>query len=190
MNEPRPHSEIEAEHNQYPFGKTTPYKPGHKNYLEQNDPPLTSHSTQGHIPAFVRKFGFPIIFLIIALSVLVVDGMNKSTVIMVGAWGLLMAIPWYFSTRDRDRPPSTFEKIAAGCWLWFRRIICCGVGILMVVAALAYGADAPFLASVGVFVLGLYAIYAGWFGQGNNESAFNDDLALHRQNKKRYRWRL
>lgn len=190
MNERRPYSEVDAERDQYPLGKPTPYKPGHKNYLENNDPIDISDSTQGRTSAFVRKLGVPVVLLIIALFLLMTNGVNKAAVTSVVACGLFLAIPWYFSTRDRSRPPSAFEKFAASCWLWCRRIACCGVGILMVLAVLIYGKEAPFLASLGGLLLGLFIVYAGWFGQGNNRFNFSDDLKLHKQNKKRYKWRL
>jgi hypothetical protein len=60
----------------------------------------------------------------------------------------------------------------------------------MLVAVLVYGTNAPVLASPGGLLLGLYMVYVGWFGQGNNRTSFGDDLELHQQNKKRYKWRL
>lgn len=190
MNENRPHPEIEAERDQHSFGKPTPYKPGHRNHSESIEAPLTSDSVQGYVLSFVRKFGVFTVFLIAALMLFVAYGMNKTAVIGVGAFGFFMSVPWYFSTRNRDRPPSTSEKVAAGCWLWFRRIVCCGGGILLVIGTLGYGARAPFLASVGAFFVGLYMVYVGCFGQGNRRLRFGDDLELHKQNKKRYRWRF
>ena len=47
---------------------------------------------------------------------------------ILGSWrfllavSALLAIPWYFGTRDRNRPPSTLETALAWVWIWFRRV--------------------------------------------------------------------
>jgi hypothetical protein len=190
MNERRPYSEVDAERDKYPLGKPTPYKSGHKNYLENNDPGGVGDSTQGNAFPFVRRFGVPILFLIIALSLLMKNGVNRASVTAVAMCGLFLGIPWYFSTRDRGRPPSAFETFAATFWLGSRRIVCCGGGVLLVLAVLIRGKETPFLASLTVLIFGFFMISVGWFGQGNDRSRFSDDLELHKKNKKRYKWRF
>lgn len=190
MNERRPYLEVDADRDKYPLGKPTPYKPGHKNYLENNNPKGIRDSTQGNAFPLLCKVGVPIVFLIIVLFLLIENGVNKASVTAVLICGLFLGIPWYFSTRDRSRPPSVFETFAATFWLWCRRIACCGGGIVMVLAVVIRGKESPLLASLTVLLFGFFMIYVGWFGQGNERSRFSDDLELHKLNKKRYKWRF
>ena len=39
-----------------------------------------------------------------------------------------------------------------------------------------------------VELMGAFMIYVGIFGQGNRRYDYKDDLKLHRENKKRYKW--
>lgn len=37
-------------------------------------------------------------------------------------------------------------------------------------------------------IFGLFIVYVGFVGQGNNRFALRDDIVRHRENKRRYRW--
>jgi hypothetical protein len=52
MNKFRPYSEIEAEREQYPWGKPGPYQPGHKNYLAPDYDPMPHRPNR--IPIYRR----------------------------------------------------------------------------------------------------------------------------------------
>ena len=108
---------------------------------------------------------------------------------------LVLALPWYFGTRDRSKPASGIERTLARCWLWFRRIVCGGISLL-----LFYFAAAPLLFDsklelswgsffwiVGFGLAGLLVARLGIFGHGG--AYYGDDVGafkMHGENKGRY----
>jgi len=68
------------------------------------------------------------------------------------------------------------------------------MGGLMIAGAVqvAYGYPASVghraLAAGGLALLGIFLIYFGIIGQGTNRYQWRDDIDLHKQNKRRYRW--
>lgn len=112
---------------------------------------------------------------------------------------ILLAIPWYLSSRDRSRPPSSTELLVASGWVWFRRIVCCGIGVLCVVFASGpwvFGLKGmpiwkALLWTVGFLVSGLLVAAVGVFGYGARY--YGDSRGarkLHAENRTRYKWRL
>jgi len=131
--------------------------------------------------AFVAFIGLLSILLFFRL------GITVETVIAIFVATLLAAIPWYFGTRDRSRKPSSFEQLFANIWVWFRRLVGLAAGLLFLwVSWYLFHTDILIALTIGA--LGLFSIYVGIVGQGNNRTAFHDDLVLHRNNKHRYRW--
>jgi hypothetical protein len=110
----------------------------------------------------------------------------------------LLAIPAYFENRRaRFRTPSTIERIAARSWLWLRRVVG-GLGAaLFLLAAVAGIVSPPSSAStlerlvMPLVMLGLVGlcVWIAWVGQGPHRHLWRDDLKLHRDNQKRYRWK-
>lgn len=181
------YEEVEAEHARR-FGKTAPYRPGHKNYLEA--PASKPEPPHGRITVLVSRLIIAGVLGLLLSVLLTAKELAESTRGWIMGAAVLFFVPIYLSTCDRTRPPSRFETIVARCWLWFRRIIGCGTGVLFIAAALYSGArvDNVWMSS-GCLAFGAYLIYIGWFGQGNNRSRMRDDLELHEQNKRRYTWR-
>lgn len=116
-------------------------------------------------------------------------GISVETLIAISVAALLAAIPWYFGTRDRLAGPSSLECFFANIWVWFRRLLGLGAGLLFLWASW-HALHTNILLAATIAALGLFSIYIGIVGQGNNRAAFHDDLALHRNNKRRYKWWL
>jgi hypothetical protein len=112
---------------------------------------------------------------------------------------VLLAIPWYLSTRDRSKPPSSAERVVASGWVWFRRIVCFGIGVLcfhFASAPWAFGLKGKpiwdaFLWTGGFLAVGVVVVALGVFGYGARYYGDNRGAGkLHSDNKKRYGWRL
>lgn len=109
---------------------------------------------------------------------------------------LLAAIPWYFGTRDRTRPPSQVEKVLATLWVWLRRLVGFTVGGALMIGAFSTATSNPagksltdiWLAVLALIAGGIFIFYLGFFGQGPKRSELGDDIRLHSENKRRYRW--
>jgi hypothetical protein len=136
--------------------------------------------------------------LVVAAVVLIRNGVTTTTVSVLLVAAALAAIPLYFGTRDRSLPASSTERVAATAWVWLRRVIGVGVGTLMLVAAISFAvADSPptgwsnrWLGVLLFAFLGAFFVYVGLVGQGAKRYQWRDDVQLHRQNKRRYRWWL
>lgn len=179
-----------AERAKRPPGQPAPYQAGHKNWLEEGDGQVAQR--QHHERDSRRWHAVVSVVLVLGtVLALVLDaGYDPVALAVAGGLGLLMLLPAFFSSRDPARPPGRFEKVLAGCWLWFRRLSCCGAGLVMLGGMLARTPALPFWPSVAVVALACYLLYVGWFGQGDDRTRFGDDIAQHKRNKKRYGWRL
>lgn len=110
--------------------------------------------------------------------------------------GILLAVPLYLGTRNRNKNPSATEQSVALVWLVFRRVLAFAVGGLIVAVGLSAlvspelfpELESPRVSGALGIATGVFVLYAGWFGQGGSRYAFRDDLKLHRENKKRYGW--
>jgi hypothetical protein len=136
--------------------------------------------------------------LILATLFLFKFGLTGVSVSVLAAFLMLAAIPWYFGTRNRSSPPSGLERVLASMWVWFRRILGLSMGVLMIVAGAyalfsevgARGLPHRWLAAGLLIFLGLFLMYFAIVGQGHRRHDWRDDVALHKENKRRYRWRL
>jgi hypothetical protein len=141
----------------------------------------------------VAYFAFVALVAVFAIARL---GFRASTVVAIVVIALLAAVPLYFGTRDRSRPASLGETALATAWLWFRRAVCftfgtfcvAGGGYLAFSAAGAKDFTHPELVGLGIVLFGMAVIYMGVYGQGTNRADYRDDLRLHAENKRRYRW--
>jgi len=136
--------------------------------------------------------------LILSVLLLVKSGVTSVSLGVLVAFLLLAAIPWYFGTRDRSSPSSRLERVLATMWVWFRRILGVSMGILIFAGGLyalsseagAQGLPNRWIAGGLLILVGIFLIYFGIFGQGHRRYDWRDDIALHKENKRRYRWRL
>lgn len=134
--------------------------------------------------------------LIVSAVVLLKNGPTQTTLLLLVGFALVVAIPWYFGTRDRAAQPSSVERVAATLWVWLRRVVGFSAGALMIAAAaaIAFGRNPgpaplhPWIMAAVLVLLGVFFIYVGIVGQGTRRYQWKDDLALHKQNKRRYRW--
>lgn len=117
------------------------------------------------------------------------QGVSGKTIIAIFITTLLAGIPWYFGTRDRSAEPSSLEVFFATIWVWFRRLVGVGAGLLFLWAGWNI-ADANVFGGGLIAAFGLFCFYVGVVGQGNNRASFRDDIALYRTNKRRYKWWL
>jgi hypothetical protein len=112
---------------------------------------------------------------------------------------ILIGITWFFYSR-RAKPPTRFEIIAATAWLIIRRVVgIVGALLFFVVAVLfAFGLisgagrlDTLTRIGYGIFLFAAsaFCVWVAIYGQGWVRSDWKDDVALHRENKKRYHWR-
>jgi len=104
------------------------------------------------------------------------------------AVSLLLAIPFYFGTRDRSAPPSRTEKVAATAWMIVRRALGLALGVPSVIGSVRLLIEGEWLAAIVIAGVGLAALWAAWFGQGHSQGRWRDDFELHTENKRRYRW--
>jgi hypothetical protein len=133
-------------------------------------------------------------YAIWAVILFLLYGFTVSAFIMIGCIGVLVAIANYFETRDHSEPPSTFERVFAYIWVWVRRAVCWPVGgfilykgVQSLIPAEVQGDATPWWMSLSAVLFGAFLIYIGFVGQGNTRSALQDDLELHRANKRRYK---
>jgi len=144
----------------------------------------------------MSKLTYLVLVIVVAAALLLRNGPSTAAVSVLLAFAALAAIPLYFATRDRSRPASGGERVAATAWVWVRRILGVGMGLFMLTGAVFMAiADTgpPGLPNrwVGVFLLaflGAFLVYFGFVGQGAHRYQWRDDVELHGQNKRRYRW--
>ncbi len=166
-----------------------PYQPGHKNYLDANAPPAPASASLPRWLVWAIRLILIGAMLVTALFLLLEEGRDYRARMVLAGLGVAVFTALSLMTRDLNRPAGRLETVMASCWLWFRRIVSATVGGLVLVAAIwgtLSGADWRMLG--GLYFLALFILYVGWFGQGNSRAHFNDDVALHRQNRRRYRW--
>ncbi len=138
-------------------------------------------------------FGF---LILVGGGILYFGGINASTCLVFLFAAGLGAVPWYFETRDRTASPSSAELILATLWLWLRRLVGFGVGGYFLFGAFSTVTTNPekksfddmWLAALALAVAGVCFLYLGYFGQGHIRSELRDDIRLHSENKKRYKW--
>ena len=135
--------------------------------------------------------------LIASAALLLKSGPTQGALAVLGGLALLMAIPWYFGTRNRAVEASRVERAAATVWVWVRRVAGLLAGTVLIGAGVAVGSknapgqsEHPWLIAAVLVVTGVFCIYVGIVGQGPKRYEFRDDLELHSQNKRRYRWWL
>ncbi|MYM81014.1 hypothetical protein GTP44_03445 [Duganella sp. FT50W] len=167
--------------------KPPPYSPGHKNHLADDRAVEETfrQPARGSVLLLAALFGC------VALGLFITHGVSTSTAVVVASFAAMLAIPGYFATRDRSLPPSRTETTAATCWLWFRRALCWGLALALLVGA---GVPALFAGHIGrtlaVLVFSAFLAYVGWFGRAHTNISFRDDINAHHRNKERYKWRL
>jgi hypothetical protein len=134
-----------------------------------------------------------------ALAVAEADGFNSKTAFLFSFVAIPIGISWFFYSR-RTAAPSAFETASASIWLLVRRLVCFTGALLFLVGAVMVGfalfqraTQFSVIERIGsaLFMLALAAlcVWVGIFGQGANRYAFRDDVELHQENKRRYRWR-
>ena len=138
-------------------------------------------------------FGF---LTLVGVGVFYFGGVNVGTFSVFLFAAGLGAIPWYFETRDRSAPPSVPEIVLATVWLWLRRLVGFGMGGYFWFGAFTTVISNPqkksfddmWITALALAAGGLLFLYLGSFGQGHERSELKDDIRLHAENKKRYRW--
>ena len=189
MTERRSYEEIYAERMRNPH-KAPPYKPGHHNYLQTKvDAPrpvaVPPSSLTDKLVVLVLIAG-PI------FSIYDEHGFDQNTPGAVAAIAALMMIPWYFSSRDRSKPPSVVETVAATCWRGIGLLLC-GVLFALFVGAggIVTGSVWGAIVAIAViaFVLALVR-FARRLEYPGVQSQSGEELTRHEENKKRYGWRF
>lgn len=124
------------------------------------------------------------------------DGFSSKAITGVVIAAAIAAIPWYFGTRDRSATASPLEVVLATIWVWFRRLIGAVAGSFFLFGAWKAatadtwgdGTGSPWVAAVVLAGFGLFSLYVGFVGQGHKRYDWRDDVALHQNNKRRYKW--
>jgi hypothetical protein len=106
----------------------------------------------------------------------------------VGFWCVWQAL---FEDRlDGNTAPSVTERVIAGAWLWFRRIVL-GTVALGFLCIAAYGTlhfkEGDLWVILIVAGLGCFALWVALFGAGRHQS-MSDDLEEHLRRRRRYKW--
>lgn len=135
----------------------------------------------------MNTLGFFVFIGMFSVLLLLRHGVSSRTGIGVLAMALLAAIPWYFGTRDRSIRPGRSERFLANLWVWLRRSVGIGAGALFLWTAWSVVAT-NILGGSLLALAGVFFIYVGVVGQGNDRMAWRDDIDLHRNNKRRYKW--
>jgi hypothetical protein len=136
------------------------------------------------------------LLVVLAVVALLKGGLSTGTIVTFSAAASLAAIPWYFGTRDRRSPPSRTETFLAALWVGLRRLVGFSVGGYLFFGAFSIAISNPGFKQQDALLLevlallggGVFFFYLGFFGQGNQRSALRDDIRLHAENKRRYRW--
>jgi hypothetical protein len=121
----------------------------------------------------------------------------RPTVLVAGValLALVLALPLYLSTRDLSMPPSSFERVFAIGWVWFRRIVCLSSSLLCMLFAFGPFIFAPRAQASWQllwWVLGwcagaAFTAFLGVFGQGSwYYVGFGEARRIHLQHKQRY----
>jgi hypothetical protein len=135
------------------------------------------------------------VLLAICLPVLVRDGLTVSTTLVLLVVAGVLSIPLYFGTRNREQPPTRGESFAASAWVWLRRVVGVGTGLLLL-AVVAFGVlrltrQTPLQEwlYLGIaLLLGLFFMHVGIYGRQRGASGRGDQES-HEENKRRYGWR-
>lgn len=131
--------------------------------------------------------GFVVFNGVFAALIFIRHGFSSRSVVAVLVMALLTAIPWYFGARNQSIRPGRFERFLANAWVWLRRSVGIGAGALFLWTAWSV-VGTNFLGGSLLALTGAFFVYVDVVGQGNDRSAWRDDIALHRNNKKRYKW--
>jgi len=142
--------------------------------------------------------GWRVYFLFIGLvatGLFLRNPINRVTVSIYLVFAVMAAIPFYFTSR-RHKPPTASETAFATLWLWFRRILCFGMAPLLGAGAIAMLFDPPspdntftnIALPLLTALIALFVAYVGVVGSGPRQLDWKDDIELHRENKRRYKW--
>jgi hypothetical protein len=110
----------------------------------------------------------------------------------------LLAIPLYFEIR-RSKAPTPTETFLAIVWLWIRRNL--GTVMAAIFISLSYGyafgslsknsgLGGRLMVAVITLIMAIAMVYFAWVGQGPQRGQLKDDIKLHKENKRRYKWKI
>ena len=105
-----------------------------------------------------------------------------------GIWCIWQAL--YEDRLDNQTQTTFLERLLAFAWLWTRRLVVGGVGVLFLAAGfLAWRSSAQgiSLGIVAVLFLGVFALWVAFYGAGRARS-MSDDREIHAKRKARYKW--
>lgn len=139
-----------------------------------------------------------VIFIIIAAAVAVIttfvatQQVDRDTFIIFSFLAVPILISYYFNSR-KSKIPSSSEKIVASVWLLIRRLVCFSAaiflgGLAILIVIFSDFTFQSFGASFAFIVVSAFCIWVGFYGQGWKRADWKDDVALHNQNKARYKW--
>ena len=140
-----------------------------------------------------------LLLFVAVVAVVKADGLNGKAVFVFSFVAVMIGISWYFYSR-RSALPSTLEILAANTWLFVRRLVGFVGAIFFFFCSVMVGfalfpraAELTLLYRIGtapfLLLVSAFCIWVAIFGQGPNRHAWRDDVALHHENKRRYRWR-
>jgi hypothetical protein len=142
-----------------------------------------------------------LILLVILATAAVAEagGINEKAVFAFLFGTVFICISWYFYSQ-RAKPPSAVETAAATIWLSIRRLVGFVGAAFFVFASVMIGfalydraVEMSLFQRLGssLFMLAMaaYCVWVAVFGQGERRTDWRDDVALHNENKRRYRWR-
>jgi hypothetical protein len=105
-----------------------------------------------------------------------------------GVWCIWQAL---YEDRLDDQTSTTFlERLLAFAWLWTRRLVVGGVGMLFLIMGFLVWRSSPqetILATVALLSLGVFALWVAFYGAGRSRS-MSDDRAIHARRVARYKW--
>jgi len=130
----------------------------------------------------------------LSLSLFLRAGVNRTSVGIVAGGALILMIPLFFETRDANAEPSRVERVAAGAWLWFRRLLGFGAAALFgfgaIFAATTVEATMQNFGMIAfMLVLAFICGWVGMYGGGRRRGMGREDIQVHEEHKRRYRWR-
>lgn len=160
---------------------------------------LTDHD-MNHPPKLERWERIERYLLVVAAALLIgapivrfvlgYGGLVQFLLTPFGLWCIWQA--FYEDRLDDNTPPSKMEQLFAFSWLWARRLVVGGVGVVF----LALGIDGILHPLPGdawgilaAFLIGIFALWVAFYGGGRR--AYGVDIVeVFRRRKERYKWTL
>jgi len=146
--------------------------------------------TENNFKSVIIKIFILCLFIVSIINIVI--GVNNKAILISSILILMLSVPLYFWYK-RSKSLTFTEHIFAYIWLLIRRLVTF-TGALILIASLVMllKSDVELVKKiVGALLIPFMAIgliWVGIYGRKNRYSRPKEDIAFHKENKKRYRW--